>query len=121
MFIRFVSGKLDEDSRVSAGLFCAAFDLSWADGLPHYESSALAQLEAWFDADLKSPTEHLPVDFSYERAVCWFKPTAREHLARAWELVTILERNDVLMDDQVTHDWSGLLRRRCTSFRSAFS
>ena len=27
MFIRFVCGEIDEDSHVSAGLFCAAFDL----------------------------------------------------------------------------------------------
>ena len=97
MFIRFVSGEIDEDSRVSAGLFCAAFELRWADDLPPYEIDLLAELREWFDRHLKSPTEDLPRDFDYGRAVCWFKPTAREHLARAWELVTILERNGVLI------------------------
>ena len=37
------------------------------------------------------------VTTGYDSAVCWFKPAAREHLARAWELVAILERNDVLV------------------------
>ena len=97
MFIRFVSGEIDEDSRVSAGLFCAALELRWEDGLPQYEIDLLSELRDWFDVHLESPTEHLPRDVSYERAVCWFKPTAREHLARAWQLVTILERNDVLI------------------------
>ena len=97
MFIRFISGEIDEDSRVSAGLFCAAFELRWADRVPPYELDLLSELRDWFDVHLESPTDHLPEDFSYERAVCWFKPSAREHLARAWELVTILERNDVLI------------------------
>ena len=30
-----------------------------------------------------------------ERAICWFKPTAHEHLSRAWQMVGILERGGV--------------------------
>jgi len=97
MFIRFVSSEIDEDSHVSAGLFCAARELSWTDGLPQYEFDALSELRDWFDEHLESPIHHLPRTGCYERAICWFKPTAREHLARAWEMVTILERNDVLI------------------------
>jgi hypothetical protein len=97
MFIRFVSAQIDEDSRVSAGLFCAAYELRWTDSLPEYELEALSELRHWFDLHLESPFDYLPRTTGYERAVCWFKPTAREYLARAWELVTILERNDVLI------------------------
>ena len=97
MFIRFVSGEVDEDSRVSAGLFCAVSQLEWIDGLPQYELDLVAELERWFDSNLRSPLKYLRRDFSSDRAICWFKPTAREHLARAWELVAILERNDVLI------------------------
>ena len=97
MFIRFVSSEIDEDSHVSAGLFCAVSQLSWTDGLPQYEFDALSELRDWFDIHLKSPIHHLPRTCRYERAVCWFKPTAREHLARAWEMIAILERNDVLI------------------------
>jgi len=97
MFIRFVSSEIDEDSHVSAGLFCAASQLNWTDGLPQYEFDALSELRGWFDTHLESPIDHLPRTCRYERAVCWFKPTAREYLTRAWEMVTILERNDVLI------------------------
>ena|ERR1700730_6381558 len=72
VFIRFVSGEIDDDSRVSAGLFCAVCELRWADGLPQYEFDLISEVRDWFDAHLKSPTEHLPRDFGYERAVCWF-------------------------------------------------
>jgi hypothetical protein len=97
MFIRFISSEIDECSQVAAGLFCAASDLKWSDELPDYERDALSTLGDWFNIHLESPFDHLPRINRYQRAICWFKPTAREHLARAWELVTILERNDVLI------------------------
>jgi len=82
MFIRFISGEIDEDSRVSAGLFCAAFELRWADGPPPYELDLLSELRDWFDVHLESPTDHLPRDFSDERAVCWFKPEHQEPVSQ---------------------------------------
>jgi hypothetical protein len=97
MFIRFVSSEVDEDSHVSAGLFCAASKLRWTDELPDYEFDALSDLRNWFNIHLESPFDHLPRTGRYERAICWFKPTALEYLARAWEMITILERNDVLI------------------------
>jgi hypothetical protein len=66
-------------------------------GVPDYEFEALAELRDWFNAHLQSPFDHLPLAGRFVRAVCWFKPTAREHLARARELIMILERNDVLI------------------------
>ena len=97
MFIRFVSGEIDRQAHVSAGLFCAASQLRWTDDLPEYEVEALARTRDWFNVHLESPFHHLPPNGRYERAVCWFKSTANEHVARAWELVTILERNGLLI------------------------
>jgi len=97
MFIRFVSSEIDERSRVSAGLFCAASRLRWADDLPEYEFDAVTELKKWFNIHLESPFDHLSRRSRYDRAVCWFKPTAHEHLARAWEMIMILERNDILI------------------------
>ena len=98
MFIRFLSSEIDERSQVAAGLFCAAAKLKWAEELPDYEFDALSAVSNWFDIHLESPFHHLPkTSRRYERAISWFKPTAGEHLARAWELITILERNDVFI------------------------
>jgi len=97
MFIRFISGEIDERSHLAAGLFCAASDLRWSEHLPDYEFDALTELKDWFNVHLESPFDHLPRNGRYDSAICWFKPTAREHIAHAWELVTILERNDVLI------------------------
>ena len=97
MFIRFVSGEINEHSHVAAGLFCAATNLHWSDELPEYELDAIAELGAWFNAHMDTPFDYLQRHRRYDSAVCWFKSAAREHLARAWELVTILERNDVFI------------------------
>ena len=97
MFIRFFSGEIEQDSHVPAGLFCAASDLLSVDGLPEYECEAILDLRDWFNVHMRSPFDYLPHHVRYESAVCWFKSTAHEHLARAWELVEILERNDILI------------------------
>ena len=98
MFIRFVSGEIDEDAHVSAGLFCAAFKLLDETVLPDHEYAAIANLMAWFRMHLNGPFEHrLKSAWRAKRAICWFKPTAHEHLAQAWEMATILERNNVLV------------------------
>jgi hypothetical protein len=97
MFIRFLSSEIDRRSQVAAGLFCAAAKLRWSDDLPDYEFDALAEVRDWFNIHLESPFDHLPKTDRYEKAVCWFRSTAREQLARAWELVAILERNDILI------------------------
>ncbi len=82
MFIRFVGAEIDERSQVAAGLFCAASQLRWSDDLPDYEFDALTELKDWFNVHMDSPFDHLPRDRRYEQAICWFKPTAREHLER---------------------------------------
>jgi hypothetical protein len=98
MFIRFVIGNVHENSHVSAGLFTAVFDLMRDPILPDEEYFALRELIDWFNAYLKGPFEHrLKSTSRARRAICWFKPTAHEHLSRAWDMATILERNDVFV------------------------
>ena len=98
VFIRFVSSDIHERSLKSAGLFCAAAKLRWSDGLPAYELEALKEIVDWFNLHLADPSDYLPRGKSYDdRAISWFKANAREHLARAWELIEILERNDILI------------------------
>jgi hypothetical protein len=98
MFIRFVSGEIHEDSLVSAGLFIAAFDLLYDPLLPEYEHFELRELLDWFNEHLEDPYEYrLRAAWRARRAICWFKPTAHEHLSRAWQMAAILDRNDVFI------------------------
>jgi hypothetical protein len=97
VFIRFVCTEIDKRSHVSAGLFCAAAKLRSLGDVPDYELDALSDVMDWFNTNLDSPFEYLPKWGRYVSAICWFKATACEHLARAWEMVEILERNYVLI------------------------
>lgn len=98
MFIRFVSGEIDEDSLVSTGIFLAAGDLLYDPLLPDDEYYPLRELMDWFNQHLKGPYDYrLRTPRRARRAICWFKPTAREHLSRAWQMAWILERNDVFI------------------------
>lgn len=98
MFIRFVSGAIDDDSHVSAGLFAAAFDLLDEPWLSNEDYYALRELIDWFNLHLKGPVYYrLKSPSRKPRAICWFKPTAHEHLSRAWAMAAILEWNDVFI------------------------
>ena len=98
VFIRLVSGEIHECSHVSAGLFQTAFELMDDPFLPYDEYELLRDLMDWFNKYLKGPSEYrLRAPWRLERAISWFKPTAHEHLSRAWEMASILERNGVLI------------------------
>jgi len=98
MFIRFVCGEIDEDSHVSAGLFCAAFDLIKDEKLSDHDYGELADLMRWFRLNLKGPLEHrLQKPWRARQSICWFKSDAYEHVKHAWQVRNVLERNDVFM------------------------
>ena len=98
MFIRFVSGEVDEDSHVSAGLFCAAFDLIHEGKLPDHDYAELAELMRWFRLHLSRPFDYrLRKPWRAYRSICWFKSDACEYVKRAWLMTNVLERNDVFM------------------------
>jgi hypothetical protein len=98
VFLRFVSGEINEDSHVSAGLFCAAFRLIDEGMLSDYEYAVVAELMGWFNVNLKGPFEfRLRSSWRAPGSICWFKCTANEHLARARELATILEGHDIFI------------------------
>lgn len=99
MYLRFVIAEIDAASGVEAGVFVAAYRLWYSDRLPVYEDERLGDLIEWFNLNLRRPCRFSRSHRrgSAGRAVCWFRPTAREHLARAHEMAAILEENDVLV------------------------
>ena len=96
MFLRFVSWEVHREARVYAGIFCAAYRLRRARRLSRYEREALADLLGWFEENLEIPERFaMPAGKRWKHGVCWFKHAAGEHLARAHQMVTILEDNGV--------------------------
>jgi hypothetical protein len=98
MFVRFVSGEIDCDSRLPAGLFRAVYKLLEEEWLTDYEYGALRDPMDWFEENLKTPYDYqLERAWLAERSLCWFRSTAREHLQRAWEVVAILNERGIFM------------------------
>ena len=99
MFIRFATLNPDQDSRFKAGIFTAAYTLKYEGYLPRYEYELLVECLSWFDRFLKRPDR-----FSRSRrpnrknrAICWFKSSAKEHIEKAREMIAILENHGVLI------------------------
>jgi hypothetical protein len=99
MLLRFVCAEIDEDSQVVAGIFTAAFKLRRSGSLPDYEHDVLYEVMEWFNENLERPLRfsRSARRSSPNRAICWFKSTAREHLEKVREMAAVLENNAVLI------------------------
>jgi hypothetical protein len=98
MFLRFVTLKLDTDSQARAGIFTAAYSLLSRGDFPDYEREWLNEILGWFNLYLDRPSRlSRTMRPRKDRAICWFKPSAHSHLAKAWELATILESNAIII------------------------
>jgi hypothetical protein len=97
VYLRFVSSEIDPESGVEAGVFVAAIKLRDSGALPFYDYERLFDIIVWFNENLERPSRFSRSRRrgSRERAVCWFRPTAHEHLARAREMIALLEDYDV--------------------------
>jgi hypothetical protein len=92
-YVRFVIGRIDEDSHVEQGVFQAAALAVERHNITGSDADELNQLRAWFSDNLEKPTS-----FGRDKlrlGICWFKTGATEHIARIWEMVQILERNGI--------------------------
>ena len=107
MFIRFVLQIRHPDTGVEEGIFRTAYDFRRAHSIAVHERQVLNEALEWLG-------KHLPVPTRFNRTkskgyyrretkgVSWFKPTARDHIARMRLLVTILEENGRTVNQIIT-------------------
>lgn len=99
MYIRFAVSSIDNESGRGLGIFHAAFNLASAGQLYVGEWEALYTARMWFCENLERPTRFTNSKRLYyrkpRRAICWFKNTASEHIARARVLVEIVRNHDI--------------------------
>lgn len=95
MFVRFVVGTDSENQSRLMGVLAGAQELFDRGELFDYEAQSLEDALGWLN-------EHLPVPpFRAmersgkwtERAVCWFRPEAKEAIGRVWDVVAILKEH----------------------------
>lgn len=93
MFLRFVTTRVDEDSRRPEGLFTAAYELRDSQTLDPDERKRMDEILIWFNQHLPAP----PKKFSAGRAIFWFKSTggkAQECIEQMWDLVHLIREHD---------------------------
>jgi len=100
MYVRFVIEKRDEQSWEPQGIFQAMADLAASGRMVAFEHERYEEVRAWFRVHLKKPTRFARAKHS--AAVCWFKDTAREHLAQARQFVYLLEEQGVAVRQLIT-------------------
>lgn len=89
MFVRFVTFNIDPESEVRAGVFTVAYELRRTGDLPEYAREELKELLLWFDKNLAAPTRFSRSRrrWAQSKAICWFKETAKDHIAAMRRLV----------------------------------
>ena len=90
MYVRFV--VLTPDRRPAPGLFRSDFRLKNEPASPEWLRLALEEHYAWFNENLAVPRRFTVVSRRRHvyAGICWFRPTAHEHIARARDLAMLI-------------------------------
>ena len=99
MYLRFVVTKNGQRSPKELGIFHAFLDLRDDGKLYPYEEDQHNLIRQWFNEHLERPTRFTaskpPYYRKQNRAICWFKDSAHEHLEWAWWMAAILENHQI--------------------------
>lgn len=92
MFLRFVVDEIDPDSGRRRGIIHAAARLRDGPAVTATDRSRLRTLADWFNDHLERPERFNASARAHAKATAlsWFKDSAADHLARAWEFVELL-------------------------------
>jgi hypothetical protein len=104
MFLRFTICTRDEDSQYAQGIFAAIYELEEKGELAEHESAWFRQIEDWFDRHLKGPTRltRSRKPRAKNRAICWLKSTAAEHVFKMREAAALLEYKGIPVQELLT-------------------
>lgn len=93
MFVRFVRPTIVEGMSAREGFFCAAYELRDSDALDIFGRDRLEEILDRFRTHLSIPDRfgwNGQKDADGSVGLSWFKPDAREHIARSHDLVGLL-------------------------------
>ena len=92
MLIRFIIGRTDPDSGRRQGLFQALAELREPGRMLEHDHARLSAIGDWFDENLRVPTRFSRATGPLRKAqaICWFRDSARRHIAKMWEYESVL-------------------------------
>jgi len=98
-YLRFVVADIDEDSGKELGVFHAVLRLREEGKLHPHEEELHDLTRQWFNANLEKPTRFTaskpPFYRKPNKAISWFKDTAKDHLGHIRDLVGILHSHGI--------------------------
>ncbi|KMW57619.1 hypothetical protein AIOL_002584 [Candidatus Rhodobacter oscarellae] len=102
-YLRFVYGELIEGVGFRAGFLDAAYCLRNDDLTEQTTYAELDRLVVWYKANLPIPevfsrTSSKGAYHRNTKGLSWFKASAQEHIARAYEVMAILAEHDIAVD-----------------------
>ncbi|SNS27544.1 hypothetical protein SAMN05421770_101300 [Granulicella rosea] len=99
MYVRFVVPELDSESEREQGIFQAIVRLHEDGDLSPEERERLEVLRDWFNNWLDKPARFTaskpPYYRKQQRAISWFKDSAKAHIAVVFEMVAILRHHGI--------------------------
>ncbi len=104
MFIRFVTGQLDEDTSKPRGIFAAAYELLENGALAESERAEIRRTIDWFKSNLPIPGRFVRSRKPHreDNGLCWFKCSATECMSHIRYLVQLVTDHDVVVRDLTT-------------------
>lgn len=91
MYLRFKTSFVGHYHENRNGVFQAAHFLLHSNIMCPYELQWLQDVWAWFGTNLRAPAVYSERKVNYD-VICWFKPSASEHLQKMYEMSLILEQ-----------------------------
>lgn len=100
MYVRFVIQRNDEDSGRRQGLFQALSDLEDSGVLLPHEQAIWEETYEWFRKNLKKPRRLARSSkfHAKNKALSWFKDSAKEHIAKMHTLAQLLQDHGVVVE-----------------------
>jgi hypothetical protein len=97
MFLRFIVDEVDQSSLAPAGVFVVAYRLRDARTLPRSDHQDLLEVLRWFGENLDTPNRFTRSGRASgsSRGICWFRPSAHEHIRNARELARLIDRHGI--------------------------
>lgn len=115
MYVRFISPRRTDVRGVDCGLFQPAGDYLDNRDIPESTQAALRRELNWFNTHLAVPAgRHFQVKSCrvwYDVGICWFRADAREMIARAFVLASLLGECGLYIRKVATRDAGQILYR----------